>query len=190
MHLYLLRHGHDVPDLGLGPDPRRLSSSGEQQALLAARWLASARVNLIRTSSLRRAQETGTIVGRALNLGHTVDDRLDEVCSGSNEQATLPPRLARSLGEGSVWSAAVSRVGELLDEFVGLDDGQGGAHLWVGHSGTADAVFELVTGTHGEVELDTAHGCLTHWQHRPGARDGVWLLHGHNLRPDGVVDEV
>lgn len=183
VHLYLLRHGHDVDDPRAGRDGRKLSEEGRLQAQSAADRLAGAAITAICTSGMRRAQETGEIVSRVLGLAWRSDTRLNEAGSVPFRQSRppLPPRQRRSPDGSDEWSTAVRGVRQLLEELTLPSEGPEASHLWVCHSGTADAIFEIVTETRGDVELSMAHGSITHWQHRPGARDGTWLLHYHNF---------
>ncbi len=182
-----MRHGHDQRDAQRARDDDRvLSATGALQAQAGAHLLRGASITHLRTSRLLRAQQTADHVGQVLGLPWQVDARLDEVGTGLHgQQMPQPPRLLRAADGADAWSRYVHAIGDLLHELTFANQGAG-AHLWVCHSGTLDALFEAVTGTRGEVELAMAHGALTHWQYRPGARDGAWLLHSHNVSPQVV----
>jgi serine/threonine-protein phosphatase PGAM5 len=61
-HIYLVRHGQREP--GEGPDSfgPALTSLGRQQANLAARRLATLAIDVIHTSSFRRATQTAQVI--------------------------------------------------------------------------------------------------------------------------------
>jgi len=79
--LHLVRHGEvhnprhvcygDLPGFGLSP-------TGRRQAAAAARHLAAGGADLLLTSPLQRALETGAIIGRRLGLAASPEPRLTE----------------------------------------------------------------------------------------------------------------
>lgn len=123
MELYLLRHAHaGDPAKWHGDDAERpLSAKGRRQSERLGALLASIRFrpDAIVSSPKVRALETARVVGKAIHVAPTVDDRL---ASGFDLR-----RLVTLLEEGSTWSRVIlvghdPDFSDLLGELVGAPD--------------------------------------------------------------------
>lgn len=74
--LIFVRHGDAV--ISQPGQPRTLTPTGAEQARAAANALADRTIAGIWSSSMARADQTATIIGRRLNLPVQLDDRLRE----------------------------------------------------------------------------------------------------------------
>ena len=88
MELYVTRHGQtdwNVENKVLGRTDIPLNEHGRAQANELAKTLKDTHFDLIFTSPLSRAEETGTIVAESKNMPHTVLDWLIECDFGEFE---------------------------------------------------------------------------------------------------------
>lgn len=77
--IYLLRHGEttwNIEKVFRGQAEVPLTENGRSQAKFAGEYLKDKGIQTIYTSPLSRAKETAEIVGKIINLGPMVDDRL------------------------------------------------------------------------------------------------------------------
>ena len=102
MNLYLVRHADAMPVGGVvtRDSERRLSPRGEEDALLMGRALAllDPRVDVIVTSPLVRAIETGEIIGKEVS-NHPIMHVSEHLAPGFNGSALFRELL--TLGAGS-----------------------------------------------------------------------------------------
>jgi phosphohistidine phosphatase len=74
MRLFLVRHAEAAP--GSPDELRTLTAGGREQARLLGERLAAERPDVVLTSPLLRARETGDAIARASGAALRVDDRL------------------------------------------------------------------------------------------------------------------
>lgn len=72
-----------------------LTDVGIKQAEKIAEFLEPFRISAIYTSPIERAEQTAGIVGRKLNLGYQVDDRLTEIDMGLLSEMPFEEMFAR-----------------------------------------------------------------------------------------------
>lgn len=86
-HFYIFRHGQTIWNAEGRPQgqheyPVPLTVQGQEQAQKLAEKLSDKKIKLIVSSDLLRAQQTGEIVAKALNVSIEFDPRLREVDYG------------------------------------------------------------------------------------------------------------
>lgn len=105
MNLYIVRHAEALPVGGIitRDADRRLSPRGEEDAALMGRALAHLDPNLeiIVTSPLRRAIETGEIMGKEI-IDHPIMRVSEHLAPGLSNNALLRELLALSAGSNIV----------------------------------------------------------------------------------------
>ena len=95
MELYFLRHGEaEPPALGGTDDARQLTERGRQDARLVAQALrrAGARPEVILTSPLLRARQTGEALEEVFGVSARVEERLRSGCTLGDLQEVLADR--------------------------------------------------------------------------------------------------
>jgi probable phosphoglycerate mutase len=140
----LLRHGETIHTAqkrfsGSGGDDPGLSDRGRWQAEQAGAWLAAAReVDVVVSSPLARARQTGSIVASARGAELVVEDDLRECAFGDWDGSTFaevqqrwPEELAAWLASTSVrppggesFDQVRSRVSNLRDRLIGEHAGK------------------------------------------------------------------
>lgn len=161
--VHLARHGETTwhaENRYAGSSDVPLTARGRQQGDALARWAAGARIDVVATSDLSRAVETGNAAARAIGVGLVIDARLREVDFGSGEGRTraemaelFPEQLAAfvaapassPLPGGEPGTVAVARGLDALAELTGVA-GADGAVLVVAHSTLIRLVLCRVLG--------------------------------------------
>ncbi|MGO2746984.1 histidine phosphatase family protein [Microbacterium sp.] len=89
--LHFIRHGETVwhaENRYAGASDIELTERGKAQARLLAPWAEAASIDVLATSDLRRAVETGAVVAQAGGVAAVIDPRLREVSFGEAEGLT------------------------------------------------------------------------------------------------------
>lgn len=195
----LIRHGESVANahrlIGGPRHCRGLSDAGRAQvAALARRLERTGELSgcVLLASHYRRAIETASIIGEALNLGSpAIDERFGELDPGEESDGLSfdefvarhgrpewPGDPSRSVFPGGESIAALrERVAAAIDDVIALYPGRVVA---VGtHGGVVDAAVRHATGApvSGGFDLWTANASLTGITHMPGGR---WRLDRYN----------
>ncbi|WP_187366783.1 histidine phosphatase family protein [Nocardioides dongxiaopingii] len=195
--LYLIRHGEAVSNVepviaGVRSD-RGLTERGRRQCALLEGRLRSEplRADVLYVSTLRRAQETGEYVARALRLPARASDDLHELRPGAADGLTVEEWTARAGHEvpprnpfqpfstgGESWATFLLRAETALLGLVGAHEGR--TVVAVCHGGILEASFNLAFGrgpTARDVLFDPLNTSITQWRHRrvPGGGSS-WTL--------------
>jgi broad specificity phosphatase PhoE len=195
--LYLVRHGEAVSNVepviaGIRSD-RGLTELGHQQSALLEERLRADPIgaDVLYVSTLRRAQDTGEYVARALQLPTRESDDLHEVRPGDADGLTLDewratadrdvppsdPYQAFSPG-GESWATFLLRAEAALLDLVGRHEGE--TVVAVCHGGILEASFHLAFGlgpSARRVAFDPLNTGITHWRHRRGSEgESRWTL--------------
>lgn len=107
MGIYLVRHGQTVANLkkiysGSKTDTP-LTSKGRKQALKAANYLKSKKINKIYSSYLGRAVETAKVISNSTGVDIIIDKNLSEIDFGIYEGLTWNEALKRYPKETNDW---------------------------------------------------------------------------------------
>ena len=142
MNLYLLRHADAVPVGGaVTQDSRRpLSPRGEDDAMLMGRALAllEPNVDIIVTSPLVRAIETGEIIGKEIS-DHPVMHVSEHLAPGFRDNALFRELLALGGGSNMI---AVGHQPDMSDFVSYLIAGSEGASVAMSAGSVAKVVVE------------------------------------------------
>lgn len=151
--LYFVRHGRTIWHQGkryAGSSDVDLDAEGRGQAATLAGWAASARLDLVAASPLRRAVDTAEPAATAAGVPLRIDDRLREQDFGVAEGLTL-----EELGERDPQAAAGFAKDPVRHPFPGAEPPQAAARRAV--AGLDALAREAGTGGH---VLVVAHGTL------------------------------
>lgn len=163
MRVFVVRHGESGWNRagliqGQSPLAPGLTETGRSQVAAAAATLQDAGVGLVLSSGLRRALDTGTILGQHLGVRVVVEPRLEERRLGSAEGRPSASYPAGPLGVadgrvvdpdaappgGESVRELVGRVADLLEELARRPGGP--AIALSTHGGVVRAVRGLVAG--------------------------------------------
>ncbi|PJN24013.1 histidine phosphatase family protein [Kitasatospora sp. CB02891] len=195
MKIYLARHGQSTWQLEPSDDlDTPLSDTGHRQAQLLAAWLADhpaldgkgrLEVAALRTSPLKRAQETAGYVSRALGLPVEIQPTLTEAPFHVVEELPRAPAPFEPVPAGYRLPERYLRfreqAEEALTELAELSGQVGGPVLAVTHGGLIKTLLRVVAQTDltcfqiynsGIVALDWKNGRwrllhLNLWDHLP-----------------------
>lgn len=203
MQLYFVRHGQshvNLKEWNNGNTDEGLTELGERQARALAEWLPQEieNVDVLYSSTMRRARETAAFVGNAYGIAIQYDDRLREV--GNNRLDHTPwPNDSLPAQYADYWAserpfAPVTPVvegGETLMHFrtrVGLfieETVQRHADevvIAVCHGGVIETVFDHVfnVGAFRHSEVWDSNTGLSFFEYVNHPRRESWRLHYHN----------
>ncbi len=161
MKIYLARHGQSTWQLDPGDDlDTPLSATGRRQASLLASWLAEhpaldsegrLEVVALRTSPLRRAQETADYVVQTLHLPVQVQPTLAEAPFHVVEELPRASDPYRPRPSGYELSQRYRSFREqaraALDELAALSEEMGGPVLAVTHGGLIKTMLRVIADT-------------------------------------------
>jgi len=202
MHLYLVRHGQSYVNLSPLPQSNAdepLTETGQQQTAALAQWLPGIlpHVEVIYSSTLRRAMETAKPLAQLYGLTIHPDERLREI--GCNRQDhtplsnhSLPPyadfwsserpfsSITPAIEQGESLMHFRTRVGAFLEGLWPQHKDQ--SLLVVTHSRVIEMIFDHAfnVGPWRRCEVETQHTALTHFEVLPQPRPEMWRLHRHN----------
>ena len=161
--VHLARHGETTwhaENRYAGSSDVPLTARGREQGDALARWAEGAGIDVVATSDLSRAVETGDAAAKLLGVDLVIDARLREVDFGAGEGRTraemaelFPEQLAAFVGApassplpgGEPGTIAVARGLDALAELIGVA-GPDGALLVVAHSTLIRLVLCRVLG--------------------------------------------
>lgn len=202
MHLYIIRHGEshlNLPDYTDGNVDEPLTALGHQQAEALAQWLPKnlPEVDVIYSSTLRRAEETAQVLAYTYGLTERFDHRLREI--GCNQTNKMPLSNSQLPQYADYWSSERpfssitpsiqygeslmdfrSRVGSLLEEWVVLHLQQ--TVVAVCHSRVIEIMFDHVfnIGPWRRCEISVDHTAISHFEYVCLPNRETWQLHFHN----------
>jgi len=153
MEIFFVRHGQSTANVTghwQGHGDSQLSDAGREQATALAKRLEAERFDLVLSSDLSRAADTGRALGRELEL----EPRFREVDVGAWEGLTRPEVMQRfpenildlragkpvKIGGGESWDEMHARATEALDELVARLDEDGRAIVF-SHGGVIASLF-------------------------------------------------
>jgi broad specificity phosphatase PhoE len=214
MHLILVRHGQsfvNLPDWEGGFIDAGLTPLGQQQAQLAADWLADhVAPDAVYASSMRRAVETAERIAAGVGMPFVQDHRLREVGNAwpdatpidvsqeapqwSDFWASERPFSPISDG-GETWMDFITRVGRSLYEIADRHEADDDTVLVVCHGGVINAAVDIAfnIGPWRSLDAWVHNTSITHLEYKPpNSRQEMWRLHGlnicyHLMQPDGAI---
>lgn len=199
MQLYLIRHGQSLVNLAdwqHGNSDEGLTDLGREQARAVAHRLAALPdgVDVLYASTMRRAHETATYIGDALDLGITSDDRIREIGNNRLDHAPWPDlptdygdfwatsrpfaSVTPAIERGESYMHFRTRVGAFLEELCAeRGDDQVVA---VTHGGVIDVVFDHLfnVGPWRHCQVWTSNASITQVELLDGAPDDHGMAHG------------
>jgi probable phosphoglycerate mutase len=216
MDLYLVRHGESFVNLGktLPKDAldAGLTELGKKQAQALADWLPNhlPQIDVMFTSTMKRALETAAYLEKAYGISAINDDRLREIGNNLLDTSALPstelpdkyselatyhfpftplvPRIERS--ETAVHFRA--RVGLFLDEIIRVHPGQ--VILAVAHGGVLNAVADAIfnVGFYRRSDIHVPNTAISHFEYRGPSEWETWRVYSigridHLADLDGFV---
>ena len=186
--LIFVRHGESLQNRGdiTGEADSGLTELGWRQSVLVADWLARTHeVQVVLSSSMRRARQTAELIGRRLGLPLVVVPELDEANRSYWDE--LP--AAHQAGPLSLWdevwlpsaenapsySEFRSRLRHALEGILSAHSGK--TAVIVSHGGSIGTILRSLFGGHA-MPVFTQNTGVTElaW------KDGHWQLVGHNLQ--------
>ncbi len=203
MHLYLIRHGQsfvNLPDWTAEMTDVGLTDLGKQQAGALATWLPTylPQVDIIYSSTMKRARETAGLASKPYNTEPVLDDRIREIGNNRNDHTPWPDEMvptdyadfwasARPFAQLSTKADAGenfmhfrARVGHFVEEIVERHRNQ--RVIAVCHGGVIESVFHHIynLGPWVRCEVWTHNTGITHfeWVEHPGREP--WRLHFHS----------
>lgn len=195
--LYLIRHGEAVSNVepviaGIKSD-RGLTELGHQQAALLEERLRAEPLDadVLYVSTLKRAQQTGEYVARALGLPAQESQDLHELRPGDADGLSIEEWRGQADREvpptdpyqpfsphGESWATFLLRAESALLDLVTRHEDQ--TVVAVCHGGVLEASFYLAFGlgpSARRVAFDPLNTSITHWRHRRGEEgESRWTL--------------
>jgi probable phosphoglycerate mutase len=203
MHLYLIRHGQSYINLKEWQDGNQdtsLTGLGHEQAARLAAYLPAQipHVDVLYSSSMRRALETAETLAAAYQLPLVTDDRLREIGNNRRDHSPYPsdglPREYASYWAserpyspitvppdgGESYMHFRTRVGNFIEEM--LETHQDQVVVAVCHGGVIEAVFNHVfnVGPWQRCEVWTHNTGLTYFEYVNHPNREAWRLHWQN----------
>lgn len=197
-NLYLIRHGEalaaiqDVINDGGGLSPLGVTQAEHLRDRLAATHEIQADVFI--ASTLRRAQQTASIIAPALDVPLILDEEIEEMRSGESNGMTMAEYI-QTFGRvdfkanpfqpmapgGENWGQFLLRVGTALNCIIRTYEGK--TIVLVCHGGVIDSTFlyflKMSSLTYPAAGFRTRNTSITHWQKQDGA-DRRWRLERYN----------
>jgi probable phosphoglycerate mutase len=203
MHLYLIRHGQSYVNLAEwteGNMDEGLTELGQRQAMALATWLPTElpMINVLYSSTLRRARETAAPLASAYDCPIHHNDRLREIGNNRFDHTpwpddALPRQYADFWASERPFSTIVAdveggeslmhfrtRVGLFIEELVERHRYE--VVVVVCHGGVVDAVFDHIfnVGPWRRCEVWDHNTGLTYFEYVEHPRRETWRLHYHN----------
>lgn len=202
MHLYMIRHGQSFVNLkewDNGNADEGLTDLGQEQADALASWLIHEvrEVDLIYTSTMRRARETAEPLALLYERPLHYDDRLREIGNNRLDHTPWPneelPEYAEYWSSERPFSPVTplveggetmmhfrTRVGLFVEELVNLHPEK--TIIAVCHGGVIDMAFDHVfdTGAWRRCEVFSYNTGVSHFQYVAHPKRETWRLHYHN----------
>ncbi len=202
MKLYLIRHGEsyvNLPDWQKGYIDVGLTELGHQQAHALAKWLPShiPTIDMLYTSTMKRAQETASYIAKTYDQPIHEDDRLREAGNNRSDHTPwasedLPHEVADFwaserpfslfiLQEHSeTWMHFRTRVGLFIEDMV--ENYRDKIVVAVCHGGVVTAAFDHVfnVGAWQQCDIRNHNTGITHFEYVNLPNREKWWLHYHN----------
>lgn len=203
MHLYMIRHGQSYVNLASwsnGNTDEGLTDLGRRQAEAAANWMREEvpAVDVIYSSTMRRARETAAFLEAAYEQEGRYDDRLREVGNNRLDHSPwpnddLPPEYADYWSSERPFAPVTpavdnaetmmhfrTRIGLFIEEIVSKHADE--TIVAVCHGGVIEVAFDHVfnVGAFRHCEVWTKNTGIAHFEYVNHPRRETWRLHAHN----------
>jgi len=201
MHLYLIRHGQsyvNLPDFEDGNVDAGLTPLGQQQAQRLGPWLKKhvPDVDVIYSSTMKRARETAAPIIAAYSIEARYDDRLREIGNNRRDHSAWPNDALPTYGE--FWGSEApfkpitrepdseslshfrARVGAFIEETLERHRQQ--TILVVCHGGVIDLAYDHIfnIGPWRRTEVHVWNTGITHFEYVDHPDREKWRLYFHN----------
>jgi probable phosphoglycerate mutase len=215
----MIRHGQshvNLPSWNNGNTDEGLTELGKQQAAALGRWMPTEipAIDVLYSSTMRRARETAAYLESAYGQQAQYDDRLREVGNNRLDHTPwpndkLPPEYANywsserpfapvtpTVENGETMMHFRTRVGLFIEELVQRHPEE--IVVAVCHGGVIEVAFDHVfnVGAFRHCEVWTKNTGISHFEFVNHPRRETWRLHGHNRVEhligieETVVDEI
>ncbi|MFN2222385.1 MAG: histidine phosphatase family protein [Chloroflexota bacterium] len=203
MHLYMIRHGQshvNLAEWSSGNTDEGLTELGQKQAAALGKWLPEQvpEVDVLYTSTMRRALETAEQVARAYDLTPCYEDCLREIGNNRWDHSAWPnDDLPREYADywaserpfstvtpftegGETFVHFRTRVGIFLEELV--ENHHEETVIAVCHGGVIEATFDHIfnVGPWRRCEVWTHNTGVTYFEYVAHPRRETWRLHYNN----------
>jgi probable phosphoglycerate mutase len=202
MDLYMIRHGQSYVNLKSwqnGNSDEGLTELGQQQAEALAAWMPGniPRVDVIYTSTMKRAQETAAYVAQAYALSAQPEDRLREIGNNRFDHTPWPSNDLPEYGEywgserpfASITPARNGgeslmhfrvRIGSFLEAL--LENHPEDVVVAVCHGGVIELTYDHVfnVGPWRRCEVWTSNTGISRFKHVQHAGRESWRLYYHS----------
>ncbi len=204
MHLYLIRHGEsfvNLEDWEHGYIDVGLTELGQKQAAALGQWLPShlPKIDVLYTSTLKRAMETTEPLSEAYGMESVKEDRIREIGTTLLDHSPWtwdddePHEFAGFWGTarpftpttvipdpGESWMHFKIRVGAAIETIIENHHNQ--TVVVVCHGGVIDAAFDHIfnVGPWRRCETWTSNTGVTYFEYVEHPGREVWRLHYYN----------
>lgn len=203
MHLYLIRHGQSLINLAeweSGNTDEGLTELGKKQAAALAGWLPNClpEVDVLLTSTMRRALETAELLAAAYGQQLQFDDRLREIGNNRWDHSAWPnddlPRdyadywaserpfspVTPFIENGETFIHFRTRVGLVIEGLV--EKNRDDCVIAVCHGGVIEAAFDHIfnVGPWRRCEIWNHNTGITYFEYVAHPNRETWRLHYNN----------
>ncbi len=203
MHLYLIRHGQSLINLAeweSGNTDEGLTELGNKQAAALAGWMPKCvpKVDVILTSTMRRALETAELLADAYGQQLEFDDRLREIGNNRWDHSAWPnddlPRdyadywaserpfspVTPFIENGETFIHFRTRVGLVIEDLV--EEYRDDCVIAVCHGGVIEAAFDHIfnVGPWRRCEIWNHNTGITYFEYVAHPNRETWRLHYNN----------
>ena len=203
MHLYLIRHGQSLINLAeweSGNTDEGLTELGMKQAAALAGWMPECvpEVDVLLTSTMRRALETAELLAAAYGQQLQFDDRLREIGNNRWDHSAWPnddlPRdyadywaserpfspVTPFIENGETFIHFRTRVGLVIEGLV--EKNRDDCVIAVCHGGVIEAAFDHIfnVGPWRRCEIWNHNTGITYFEYVAHPNRETWRLHYNN----------
>jgi len=203
MHLYLIRHGQSHINLAeweSGNTDEGLTELGNKQAAALAGWMPEClpEVDVLLTSTMRRALETAELLAEAYGQPLQFDDRLREIGNNRWDHSAWPnddlPRdyadywaserpfspVTPFIENGETFIHFRTRVGLVIEDLV--EEYRDDCVIAICHGGVIEAAFDHIfnIGPWRRCEIWNHNTGITYFEYVAHPNRETWRLHYNN----------
>jgi probable phosphoglycerate mutase len=203
MHLYLIRHGQSHINLAeweSGNTDEGLTELGNKQATALAGWMPNCvpEIDVLLTSTMRRALETAELLAEAYGQPLEFDDRLREIGNNRWDHSAWPnddlPRdyadywaserpfspVTPFIENGETFIHFRTRVGLVIEDLV--EEYRDDCVIAVCHGGVIEAAFDHIfnVGPWRRCEIWNHNTGITYFEYVAHPNRETWRLHYNN----------
>jgi len=202
MDLYMIRHGQSHVNLKTwnnGNSDEGLTELGQRQAEALAAWIKEAipTVDVLYTSTMKRARETAAYLAEAYDMPLSFDDRLREIGNNRYDHAPWPsddlPEYGQLWGSERPFSSVTPsrekgeslmhfrvRVGAFLEEMI--EKHQDETVIAICHGGVIELTYDHVfnIGPWRRCEVWTKNTGITRFKYVAHPGREFWRLYYHS----------